>query len=151
MTSYHDKLPKKRMAAGALFFDANGNILLVCPTYKNHWEVPGGVVELNESPRDACRREIKEELSLDVSIGRLLCVDYGASTEEKSESLQFIFDGGALTQEQINSIVLEEREISEMKFMSPQDAFKSLTSSLTKRVEKALEYRRDGGDSYLQH
>jgi 8-oxo-dGTP diphosphatase len=64
------------MAAGLLLFDAAGRVLLVKPTYKDHWDVPGGVVESNESPRDAARRELGEELGLDREPGELLCVDW---------------------------------------------------------------------------
>ncbi len=57
-------LARKRMSAGALFLDAAGRVLLVEPVYKRNWEIPGGVVELNESPRAACVREAGEELGL---------------------------------------------------------------------------------------
>ncbi|MEV6811714.1 NUDIX domain-containing protein [Micromonospora sp. NPDC051296] len=40
------------------------------------WEIPGGTVEPDESPADACTREVREELSLSVSAGALLCVDW---------------------------------------------------------------------------
>jgi ADP-ribose pyrophosphatase YjhB (NUDIX family) len=52
------------MAAGALLFDAADRILLVQPTYKRSWEIPGGVVEADESPHTAVCRELKEELGL---------------------------------------------------------------------------------------
>ena len=76
--AYQDSLPKKRMGAGALIFDENGRFLLVNPTYKEPWEVPGGVVEANESPAQACVREVREELGLDITLERLLLVDYSA-------------------------------------------------------------------------
>lgn len=37
------------------------------------WEFPGGKIELNESPEDAIKREIKEELGIDISIDKFLC------------------------------------------------------------------------------
>lgn len=37
-------LPRKRMGAGLLFPDARGRVLLVEPTYKAYWEIPGGAV-----------------------------------------------------------------------------------------------------------
>ena len=46
-------LPRKRMGAGVLLSDELGRVLLVEPTYKPSWEVPGGVVEADESPRAA--------------------------------------------------------------------------------------------------
>jgi ADP-ribose pyrophosphatase YjhB (NUDIX family) len=48
------------MAAGVLLFDADGRVLLVEPTYKPYWELPGGVVEADESPHTAACRELKE-------------------------------------------------------------------------------------------
>jgi hypothetical protein len=41
------------MAAGALFFDAADRILMVEPTYKDYWDIPGGYVETGESPLHA--------------------------------------------------------------------------------------------------
>ena len=57
----------KRIAAGALFLNQQQRVLLVNPTYKTHWEIPGGMVEENEAPGAACRREISEELGLDMT------------------------------------------------------------------------------------
>ena len=53
---YVASLARKRMAAGALFRDANGRVLLVNPVYKNTWDLPGGAEEAEESPHAACRQ-----------------------------------------------------------------------------------------------
>jgi len=50
------------MGSGVLLRNDEGQILLVEPTYKNHWELSGGVVDADESPYDAAVRELKEEL-----------------------------------------------------------------------------------------
>ncbi|WP_328478950.1 NUDIX hydrolase [Actinoplanes sp. NBC_00393] len=65
-----------RVAAGALFFDEAGNVLLVKPAYKAGWDIPGGYVEPGESPRAACIREVREELGITPDIGGLLVVDW---------------------------------------------------------------------------
>ncbi|WP_230511641.1 NUDIX domain-containing protein [Salinispora arenicola] len=49
-----------RVAAGALFLNNEGHVLLVHPSYKKHWDIPGGYVEPGESPRAACIREVEE-------------------------------------------------------------------------------------------
>ena len=79
---YYKNLPKKRMGAGALILNQNDEILIVKPSYKDHWSVPGGVVEENESPRVACIRETKEEIGIDLKNIKFLCVDYNSNKNE---------------------------------------------------------------------
>ena len=43
-----------------------------CGAYKDFWEFPGGKIELNESPEEALRREIREELDTDIQVGDYL-------------------------------------------------------------------------------
>ena len=107
---YLNSLLKKRMGVGCLLCDRQGKILILKPTYKNHWLLPGGVIEVNESPLQACIREVKEETDIDCQPIRLLCVDYVSDRSNKIESVQFIFYGGIISDEKI--IALPETEIS---------------------------------------
>ena len=84
-----------RVAAGALFFDDQGRVLLVHPTYKDSWDIPGGYVERGESPAAACRRELKEELGIDRASLRLINVDW-APNEREGDKMLFLFDCGDL-------------------------------------------------------
>jgi 8-oxo-dGTP pyrophosphatase MutT (NUDIX family) len=47
-----------------LFTDRQGRVLVVNPTYKPRWELPGGAGEEDESPGTAAVREIAEELGI---------------------------------------------------------------------------------------
>ncbi len=71
--------PGKRMAVGSLLHDGDGRLLIVNPTYRRGWSIPGGMIGRNESPRRALEREIDEEVGLRRAPGRLLCVDYIAA------------------------------------------------------------------------
>ena len=57
-------MARPRVAAGVLVYDDQGRILMVKPTYKNGWDIPGGYVEPDESPAKAAERELVEELGL---------------------------------------------------------------------------------------
>ena len=87
--AYLATLPKKRMAVGVLFVNTRDELLIVKPTYRPEWLIPGGTVEANESPYRAGVREVQEELGLVLPLGRLLCMDYQSAKPQKSESIQF--------------------------------------------------------------
>ena len=53
-----EKFATPRVAAGVLIRDDAGRVLLVKPTYKDGWEIPGGYVEKGESPHAAATREV---------------------------------------------------------------------------------------------
>ncbi|MDT7789287.1 MAG: 8-oxo-dGTP diphosphatase, partial [Pseudonocardiales bacterium] len=91
-------------------------MLLLEPTYKNHWDIPGGYLEPGETPSEACRREIEEELGLQVDLGRLLVVDWAPSDTEGNKIL-FVFDGGVLGPDHLDRVRLAEAEIASLEFV----------------------------------
>lgn len=148
--AYQDSLPKKRMGAGALIFDENGRFLLVNPTYKEPWEVPGGIVEAHESPAQACVREVREELGLDIALKRLLLVDYLSDSPEKVEALMFIFQGPTLTQAEMEAIQLQADELSEYRFCTIDEAVMLLNARLGRRVRRSLAALAENGPVYVE-
>lgn len=49
--------------------------------YKDWWEFPGGKIESGESPEQALKREILEELAAEISVGRkIMTVEYDYPT-----------------------------------------------------------------------
>ena len=138
------------MGAGCLFVDDQNRILLVKPTYKEGWEIPGGVVEENESPLACCVREVAEELGLTRKIGRLLLVDYNPPAPLKTESLMFIFDGGTLRRADIAAIRLPEAELSAFAFFAVE-ALPQMTASLRQRVVRAFVQRAGENGVYIEN
>ncbi len=139
-----------RVAAGVLFFDAYGRVLLVQPTYKDHWDIPGGYVEPGESPLSAARREVTEELGLKVPLEQLLVVDW-APNEGEGDKLLFIFDGGELPAAARSEIVLPPDELAEYSFVDVAELTRRLIPRLARRVHGALAARSHGLPRYLEH
>jgi 8-oxo-dGTP pyrophosphatase MutT (NUDIX family) len=150
LTDYTATLPRKRMGAGALFTDQTGRVLLVEPIYKRDWEVPGGAVEADESPRAATVREIAEELGLTVAPGALLVVDWVPPREGRTEGLMLVFDGGELTPAQTDAIRLPADELRRWAWCNRRQADQRLPGLLARRVAAALDARAAGATAYLE-
>ncbi|WP_189096835.1 NUDIX domain-containing protein [Streptomyces kronopolitis] len=144
------KVARPRMASGALFFDEQGRVMMLEPTYKDYREIPGGYVETGESPLQACVREVREELGILPEIGRLLAVDWAPSPAEGDKVL-YLFDGGVLPTELREQIKLQAAEIGAYDF-HPLDDVASLTiPRLARRIEAAAVARARGRVAYLEH
>lgn len=143
-------MSRPRVAAGALFTDADDNILLVKPNYKDGWDIPGGYVEPGETPIEACTREIKEELGIDRQTGTLLVADW-APSEREGDKLLFIFDAGAITLTDIDTFRLQPDEIEDAA-LHPIDALDDLLiPRLARRVRAAATARQEARTLYLEH
>ena len=149
--TYYESLPKKRMATGALFFNEEGHLLIVKPTYREYWLIPGGAIEEDESPRAGCIREVKEEIDLDIALERLLCVDYIARENEKNESVHFEFYGGVLTLEHIQAIRLPAEELSAYQFSPIEEALSLLSPRLARRIPACLQALKAQTTAYLEN
>ena len=139
-----------RVAAGALFLDTEGRVLLVRPIYKDYWDIPGGYVEPGESPRAACLREIREELGLELNVGPHLVVDW-APADNEGDKLLFIFDGGSLTADELGRVALQPEELAEMRFVNPTDLNALVPPRLSRRLIVALSARKAAVPVYAEH
>ena len=125
--------------------------MLVKPTYKESWEIPGGVVEEDESPWQCCRREINEELSLELEPTRLLLVDYNSANQTKTESLMFVFCVPPLSESCVCSISLPKDELIEFAFFDVSKLPDEMTHSLRCRVQRAYELFQSGETAYFDN
>ena len=68
---YPDGLPRHSVSAGAAVIREDGRMLAIKRADNGEWVLPGGIVELDEDPRDTVRREVLEETGVTVEPRRL--------------------------------------------------------------------------------
>jgi ADP-ribose pyrophosphatase YjhB (NUDIX family) len=138
------------VSAGALIFDRAGRLLILKPTYKSGWTIPGGIMEADgESPWEACRREVREETGLEVSYGRLAAMDFRRPRPGRLGGIRFLFDCGRLSDKELAAVKLQPEEISESRLLPLSDALALLRGPIRRRVQAAtsgrnLAYLEDG-------
>lgn len=110
--------PGQPLLARAVITDEQHRILLVHTMgSRPRWGLPGGIVHLNESPRDAARREIREELGLDITAGDLLAAEWASpATPGRRARLTLTFVGPCITPEDVARIVLQPDEVDAIEW-----------------------------------
>jgi 8-oxo-dGTP pyrophosphatase MutT (NUDIX family) len=137
------ELPAIPASAGALIFDHARRLLILRPTYKSGWTIPGGVMEADgETPWDACRREVREECGIELRSGRLACVDFHPAGPGQPGGIRFLFDCGPIGETGLAAIVLQPEEIAEYRLEPLDDALALLRPPIRRRVRAASRHRR---------
>ncbi|MFC4035045.1 NUDIX domain-containing protein [Streptomyces polygonati] len=145
-----EAVAQPRTAAGVLFFDGTGRILLVKPTYKEGWEIPGGYLHPGETPSEGAAREVREEIGITPPIGRLLVADWAPHPAE-GDKLLFVFDGGILRAAEQAQIVLDGVEVHQFAFHRADQIDELLIPRLARRVHAAIGARARSATTYLEN
>lgn len=138
-------LPRKRAIGQMLIHDRDRRVLLCRLTYKQDWDLPGGVVEVGESPRLAVSREVEEELALQIRAGRLLLTDWLPPWSGWDDAICLVFDGGQHEPSITGQVIRQEREIREASFCTIEQARERCTDFTARRIEAALNNLAEGG------
>lgn len=143
-------LPKVYASGAVLLRDEHDRVLIEKPGYRDHWLLPGGHVDPDEDVRMTARREVREELGLEIEVGRLLTVDWLPALPEAGRPMgvHFVFDGGVLPAEVLErDVVLQESELedwrlveeAELHLLSPWGARRALTALRVARGEEPAD------------
>jgi len=125
-----------------MIFDRAGRLLILKPTYKSGWTIPGGVMEADgETPWEACQREVREECGIDVQRGQLVCMDFRRPRPGKPGGIRFLFQCGVIADESLAAIVLQPEEISEHRLAALPEALPLLREPIRLRVQAATSAR----------
>lgn len=143
-------LPRKRAISQMLIRDRDERVLLCQLTYKQDWDLPGGVVEVGESPQLAVAREVEEELGLQVEPGSLLLTDWLPPWSGWDDALCLVFDGGAHDASITDAIVRQTREIRSAEFCTPDQVRERCADFTARRIASALANLGGGRPAYVE-
>src|SRR5262245_45974292 len=143
-------LPRKRAISQVLLRDPDQRVLMCHLTYKADWDLPGGVVEVGESPQLAVVREVSEELGITLGSGGLLLTDWLPAWGGWDDALCLVFDGGVHEPDLVQRIVREEREIRAVEFCTPDQVRERAAEFTARRVELAMAHVGESGSGYAE-
>ena len=130
------RLGQKRftVTAGAFVFDDQGRILLLEHEFRadSRWGIPGGFLDAGEQPHEALRRELREEVSLEVTNVEL----YFARALKRPRQVELYFACTATNQPTPSSFEIRKAEWFDLNELPDE-----LSNDQKKIIKSALDVR----------
>ena len=123
--------PRFAVTAGAIVTDGGGRVLLLKHRFRpgSGWGLPGGFIERGEQPEEALRRELREEIGLEVAELKLFAV----RAFKTPKQMEIVFMGQAMDcPEELNF------EIKEAGWFLPDEFPPQLPRDQTELIKRAL-------------
>ncbi len=130
--------PRRRVNTMVLFRNQDGDVLLVKPSYRPDWFLPGGGAHPGESIAGAATRELADQLGLRRKVVHALTVDQSPANPDtwQPEGLCVVCDGGLMTGAEAAALSLptwSPSAIEEVGWVAPE--------RLPEHVAPYMEYR----------
>lgn len=97
----------------------DNKVLLVRSDKGGHWDIPGGRIHVGERPNDALKREVKEELGLDITPGAPFFADLIRAT--LSPEVRYFIAFHAVLDDPNQQPSFNTDEVSEVMWLSKDD------------------------------
>lgn len=119
---------------GALIFNKEGNLFLAqSHKWFGKFTMPGGHIELHETMKEALKREVKEEVGLDIEVIELLSVQEAIFSPEFSKPKHFIFfDFYCKCKD--DKVTIDNDEIQSYLWVDLKEALKKDLDSFTRKT-----------------
>src|SRR4051812_9653786 len=115
------EIEKAMVAADIIISFDDGSIVLIKRAnepFKNHWALPGGILDPDETIQQTAVREAKEETGLDVKITRLIGVYSKPGRDPRGRSVSVLFSatvtGGTLKAASDAKEIMRTKDFSSM-------------------------------------
>ena len=126
------------VTAGALIFNDSGQVLLLKHRFRagSGWGIPGGFLEHGEQPEEALRRELREEIGLEVHHVEI----FTARSFKKPQQVEILFRCRANTQgAQPEQVKPRTMEVEHAEWFSPQKLPAGLPTDQRLLIERAQQ------------
>ncbi len=139
-------MPQEQFIAQKAIIEHNGKILLVKEAPNNEgtnpglWDLPGGRIAFGEKPIDALRREVREEVGLDIEVERPVYLD---EWRPKIENLQRQIVGAYVVCRAKSNQVRLSGDHAEFQWLNPRDAQQlPLMTTIKEAIDAYVEYSK---------
>ena len=131
--AFFASLPRKVVAAAVVCQDRRGRLLVVHDAFKQHWTIPGGVVDAGEDPRAGAARETREETGVAVAVGALLGV-FALSWPDRLLLVYAASATGDPTPQPVHA-----HEITAAEWVDREEALRRLDPLIAGQVRRCLD------------
>lgn len=139
------KLLERRVSSAAMILeDSEGRTLIVKANYKTYWTFPGGIVDQNETPKEAAIRETREEVGIKVDPKDVSFVAVVNRKSEVAQTYQFIFKA-QLTARMQEELALQCSELEEYALITKAD-----TKNKARVYGKVIDHWANGASGYVE-
>ncbi len=86
------------------------------------WEIPGGRMNIDEEPREAVAREIREELGIEIEVGAVVYMEQFIQGNEGKRAFVIVYECQMMDPDA--SLILSEDEVCEIAWVSADELSK---------------------------
>ncbi|OGD63708.1 hypothetical protein A2160_03415 [Candidatus Beckwithbacteria bacterium RBG_13_42_9] len=126
---------------GAFILNKNGQLLLV-KSYKwdngKIWSVPGGKIKIGETIEEAIKREVKEEVGVEINFVKVFAIWDAINPKEFFQKKHFIFLECQCLIKEDEVIKLDNQEIQEFAWFDLKESSKANLEYWTRRSIEVL-------------
>jgi 8-oxo-dGTP diphosphatase len=135
-------------SAHAVLIDERGWVLIVQPSYKRRWHLPGGYVHVGETPTKAVARDVFEEIGIRPELRGPVAVSW--APHGGADRLLFTY-AGRLTEKLRQAVRIDGAEIIGWTTLGPERLEERLHPRVAERIRTSIKVVGCGQMQYVEH